>query len=884
MTTDLNIVGLYDKELQSIMEMGPAHRHTHAKLLPVPEQSGYDDTFQGRLKYMFYSAFRSYIKDKKRRYEDIDPFVFELWMDRVVEQVHAKVDAMSADQVRRGEAQQARAVSEMDSLAKRVAKLHEHLVFTQADKERVYTACCRHYYEGVVMCELESGGSYAFVGGGAQAIDEWRAAVRKHIEMPAHYARPQHLPDMPTRDAEARPEAVVDPPIGPHAPQPTRWMHDNQMHDNQAQAVYRSYADVMQELHGFCKANAYFTKPVDEHGKLAKRPAGESELQTFIRTHKLSYLYATIKTHKEPMGWRFIAGGTGTALEAPNKWLNCAMQGLLPDIHAIHSECTRAMEQHTAIRDFYQEPVLSSFNLSDTSGMVTRLATLRREIERHRSLANPQCRGDAELEHLEDVFKHAGRLWKRKTEMGVWDFTTLYLSLEHDLVVRNVTELFKRIFARKAQKGLKVLAVCPHKKSVEWLKKKPPKTDGGVRYYELRELSALVEYIVRHAYVAVGDAVYKQTSGIPMGFSASPMIAVFTLSWQEITGLERLARLSMEPDGQYVPMPTGDVMLSPATRPPFMRLVATLARCCRNIDDVLFVNMTRCEQQWAYVTLYQPGRTRLEMKLECCSPGRIKYLDTEIVIDRRSGLTTIHYDKRMEMQRKRGSDVRVRRFPHIDSVLSVQCKYAVLTGCLHRVHRGVMRRSNFVATIAAEITHMHDQGYEKRRLMATLRSFMSHAYRPPTHAAATHARIEAILQATERQRQTKVDAQRWVAQLMEHRRVAAATRRLQSIRAVLKALQVTQSVQARQRSRELTAKREAAKALRAVERRVARRDQVQAEAKAKRTLQLLNARGIVDRLNRRLIPPPPPPRPDVLAQALLASMRPAPPPPPGTLV
>ena len=71
-------------------------------------------------------------------------------------------------------------------------------------------------------------------------------------------------------------------------------------------------------------------------------------------------------------------------------------------------------------------------------------------------------------------------------------------------------------------------------------------------------------------------SVYRQTSGIPMGFSA-PLIAIFTLAYQEIANLERLANAILQPDGALIDAPKGPRTLDVATRCRQIRLVATFA-------------------------------------------------------------------------------------------------------------------------------------------------------------------------------------------------------------------------------------------------------------------------------------------------------------------
>tara|TARA_B110001452_G_scaffold192013_1_gene162088 strand:- start:197 stop:805 length:609 start_codon:yes stop_codon:yes gene_type:complete len=64
----------------------------------------------------------------------------------------------------------------------------------------------------------------------------------------------------------------------------------------------------------------------------------ETPLEVFLRTRRLSYLYGTIKTHKMPFGWRFIAGGADISVGPISDWLHRACSALVPDVDAMMRE------------------------------------------------------------------------------------------------------------------------------------------------------------------------------------------------------------------------------------------------------------------------------------------------------------------------------------------------------------------------------------------------------------------------------------------------------------------------------------------------------------------------------------------------------------------
>ena len=246
-----------------------------------------------------------------------------------------------------------------------------------------------------------------------------------------------------------------------------------------------------------------------------------------------------------------------------------------------------------------------------------------------------------------------------------------------------------------------------------------------------------IDYILDQTFVVFGDKVYRQTMGVPMGFNCSPMIAILTLSFYEIAALRTFRKLTLRPDGMRVPTPQGEVNMTPRVRTRLMSFVCRLSRCARAVDDVLFIDLSTTERLWAVKHMYPP---ELQLKEVCASPDRIFYLDMEILRDR-GGFFTTMYDKRDELA-KQGLMGVVRKFPHIDSLLSNRCKYGVLTGFLHRAFRIEMRVSRFVTTVANRIVFMMECDYTRHTLFTYARRFMRAHYTPRHMAASVNARID----------------------------------------------------------------------------------------------------------------------------------------------
>lgn len=160
-------------------------------------------------------------------------------------------------------------------------------------------------------------------------------------------------------------------------------------------------------------------------------------------------------------------------------------------------------------------------------------------------------------------------------------------------------------------------------------------------------------------------------------------------------------------------------------------LAGRLARCCRNIDDVLFLNMSKGEVEYSIQKMYDPANTSLELSCECATwvgDGSIHYLDMSLMKDGRGEYMTV-YDKRTALARE-GLMGEVRRFPHALSKLAEVCRYGVLTSFLHALHARVMRKGEFARYAVERVMDMRRNGYSLQKLMNKLMSFVRHHLHP----------------------------------------------------------------------------------------------------------------------------------------------------------
>ena len=461
----------------------------------------------------------------------------------------------------------------------------------------------------------------------------------------------------------------------------------------------------------------------------------ETPWESFARNYTVPYLYGLIKTHKMPYGWRFISGGTNIALNLAGDWVHAALQAMIPDVHQLAASALAGAGTADPM------PCNESFIIRDSRDVVRRIREL--EVRRRAAQRAYTSGGGPRPQH------------HRRVQFEVADFTTLYPSLPHTDIMGALSALLARVFRahRKDVAGggtqPRFLRVSRGSKGVNepsWVEGvrqrnggySAPKDDkNSGRHFDSEGLVAVIRFILGHTYMTVGDEVYRQVCGVPMGLSCSPMIAVMMLAHYEVTMLERMRDSVQQPLGSAVDTPRGRRPLTAELRDQHLDLAARLSRCCRAIDDVLLIDMTPAERRWAVKTMYPPS---LELKTVCKSPERILYLDLEIKHDR-GGFHCVLYDKR-DALRDEGRMDTVRRFPHPSSVLSEQCRYACLTSFLHRASRCDMRTKAFVAHAAARMVEMFVDGYDGSKLVLKLRAFMRRYHRPQYRQRAVCAQVE----------------------------------------------------------------------------------------------------------------------------------------------
>ena len=93
--------------------------------------------------------------------------------------------------------------------------------------------------------------------------------------------------------------------------------------------------------------------------------------------------------------------------------------------------------------------------------------------------------------------------------VSTWDFSTLYTSLPHAQLKKQLHDLLERVFNTKGKSF-----IATNNFRTFWAN---DKTSTRYTYFACRELGLAIDFLIDNIYVRFGSSVFRQVIGIPMG-------------------------------------------------------------------------------------------------------------------------------------------------------------------------------------------------------------------------------------------------------------------------------------------------------------------------------------------------------------------------------
>ena len=126
------------------------------------------------------------------------------------------------------------------------------------------------------------------------------------------------------------------------------------------------------------------------------------------------------------------------------------------------------------------------------------------------------------IENSSPVIEKLTRINARRNakDISTYDFSTLYTKLPHDDLIQNLNDIVDVVFdgGKKKKGNRKYLTVT--KFSTYWTKKKK-----GDHSFTKQQIKLLVSHLIKETYFQIGNLLFKQCIGIPMGIDPAPFWA-----------------------------------------------------------------------------------------------------------------------------------------------------------------------------------------------------------------------------------------------------------------------------------------------------------------------------------------------------------------------
>ena len=108
----------------------------------------------------------------------------------------------------------------------------------------------------------------------------------------------------------------------------------------------------------------------------------------------------------------------------------------------------------------------------------------------------------------------------RATSIQIFDFSTLYTSIPHDLLKSRMNSIINNAF--KYKNGATRYTHIKVSRSKSYFTSDPLNGDNK---YTANDICKMTEFLVYNIYVRFGGQLFRQTCGIPMGTNCAPLLA-----------------------------------------------------------------------------------------------------------------------------------------------------------------------------------------------------------------------------------------------------------------------------------------------------------------------------------------------------------------------
>ena len=284
--------------------------------------------------------------------------------------------------------------------------------------------------------------------------------------------------------------------------------------------------------------------------------------------------------------------------------------------------------------------------------------------------------------------------------ISTYDFSTLYTKIEHSSLIEVLNSLVDFVFKGGIRESIRIEG-----KNAFWSSHKE-------NIFNKESIKLAIRHLIRECYFTVGDKVFIQTIGIPMGIDPAPFWANLYLYKFENDFMMNLRKSDIAKSRKF-------------------------HGCARFIDDLVCLN-DGGEFNDSYKEIY-PN----ELELKCEHHEREKhatFLDLDIKI---SGDKFIYkmFDKRDEFS------FSVVRMPYMDSNIPSYIFYGTIRSEIIRIARSTLLLDDLIPRLGALFKRMLKQGADSWKILRQCKKAMDkHGHSFVKFASRSDIIIEKLLQ------------------------------------------------------------------------------------------------------------------------------------------
>ena len=399
----------------------------------------------------------------------------------------------------------------------------------------------------------------------------------------------------------------------------------------------------------------------------------------------LPFLHPIPKLHKPQLAFRFITVCSKFHLSEMAVWVTRLMRAIEPDLTALWGTL-----DFPASFKFGRYPPWMMHN-STQLVRLTRTFNMFQDLQTHDASA-PRLRS--------------------------YDFEQLFTKLDQEDLKSKLGGLIDTAFDTHTGYFLRVRKGMSAKWEAGPLPNVRASYDEGAKSYVFDKASAkhLVNFIIDNAFLQVGDEIFRQVKGIPMGVSPAMYFANYYLFAYEFIFLRDAIQTFRSTPARSQRSHVKDAILTFQFVSRYADDEVIINRPFSSQPELLFYNNQR------HANIHGIYPTCLKLKASASEPFRVLHaLDVTIKPAHESSgpLITHLYDKRRDAQFQGVTSFM--RFPAADSMLAWSCKLNVFNAQFTRFSRIISDATNFKFEVVRLLAEMIDAKYPAQPLLQRCR-------------------------------------------------------------------------------------------------------------------------------------------------------------------